>query len=217
MPPPDTPFRFGGEGVTLSDGTVYAVSDHALDFYGSHCEMWVVALDARTGRQLWLAKIPAKGTISCTAGRPAVTKDRVIAMQMTGELFGLDRNTGAIVWNVPPDTSAFIAVLSSPEVYDSVVYADRGSRELGAFQVDDGKPLWRTPYNGMFPNDLLVTDKHIYGGDGNYLYTFNRRTGRLLGHTRQPREPELGGLFSATPAYADGRIIAPVADGVWTF
>lgn len=216
-PPPDTPFRFGGEGVTLDDGIVYAVSAHALDFYGSHCEMWVVALEARTGRQIWLAKIPAKGTISCTAGRPAVTKDRVIAMQMTGELFGLDRRTGEVVWNVPPDTSAYLAVLSSPEVYDDVVYAATGDDHLRAFRAEDGQPLWRTPVRAQFANDLLVTEDNIYGVDGPYLFAFDRRTGRLLGQTRQPREPELGGLFRATPAYVDGRIIAPVNDGVWAF
>jgi hypothetical protein len=48
--------------------------------------MWVVALEARTGRQLWLTRIPAGGAISCTAGRPAVTADRVVAMLITGEM-----------------------------------------------------------------------------------------------------------------------------------
>ena len=216
-PPPETPFRFGGEGVTLDNGTVYAVSDHALDFYGSHCEMWVVALEARTGRQLWLAKIPAKGTISCTAGRPAVTENRVIAMQMTGELFGLDRRTGEIVWNVPPDTSAYLAVLSSPEAYDDVVYAAAGNDHLRAFRAEDGQTLWRTAVRALFANDLLVTEEHIYGVDGGYLHIFDRRTGKWLGERKQPHPPELGGLFPATPAYAGGRIIATVNGGVWAF
>lgn len=38
-PEPDTPFRFGAEGVTLEDGVLFGVLWHAMDFYGSHCEM----------------------------------------------------------------------------------------------------------------------------------------------------------------------------------
>lgn len=177
----------------------------------------MVALDASTGRQLWLKKLPTKETIVCTAGRPAVADDRVIAMLITGELFGLDRTTGEVVWTTPPDSDAFLSVLSSPAVYDGVVYADAGSRHLRALRANDGQVLWRTPYNGMFPNDLLVIDKHIISVDGGYLHVFDRRTGRWLGETKQPHPPELGGVFPATPVSADGRIIAPVNGGVWAF
>lgn len=143
-----------------------------------------------------------------------ITQDRVIAMLMTGELFGLDRRTGEVIWNTPPDSGAFLAVLSSPAVYDGVVYADAGSCHLRALRASDGQVLWRTPYDGMFPNDVLVTEKHIVGVDGGYLHIFDRRTGKWLGETQQPHPPELGGLFPATPLAVGGRIIAPVNGGV---
>ncbi|HEY0038480.1 MAG TPA: PQQ-binding-like beta-propeller repeat protein, partial [Longimicrobium sp.] len=50
-PEAGTPFRFGAEGVALDGGELFFVADHALDPRGARCEMWVVALEAQTGRQ----------------------------------------------------------------------------------------------------------------------------------------------------------------------
>jgi outer membrane protein assembly factor BamB len=217
QPEPGTPFRFGAEGVALDGGEVFLVSDHALDPRGARCEMWVVALEARTGRQLWVAKLPAGGSISCTAGRPAVTADRVVAMLITGEMFGLDRRTGEVVWKSPRDSAGYLSVLSSPVAHDGVIYAGAANDHVKAVRARDGEPLWRTPVRAQFTSDLLVTERHIYGVDGPFLFVFDRRNGRLLGQVRQPKEPELGGLFPGTPTYASGRVFAPVNGGVWAF
>ena len=216
-PDPGTPFRFGAEGVALDRGEVFLVASHALDVRGTRCEMWVVALDARTGSQLWIAKVPARGSISCTAGRPGVTADRVVAMLITGEVFGLDRKTGAVVWSVPRDTASYLSVLSSPAVRDGTVYTGTGDDHLRALRASDGQPLWRTPVRAQFVDDLLVTEKRIIGVDGPYLFVFDRPTGKLLARAEQPHPPKLGGVFPATPASIDGRIIAPVNGGVWAF
>ncbi|HLL81006.1 MAG TPA: PQQ-binding-like beta-propeller repeat protein [Longimicrobium sp.] len=217
QPEPGTPFRFGSEGVALDGGELFMVSYHGLDAKGGRCEMWVVALEARTGRQLWLTKIPAGGAISCTAGRPAVTADRVVAMLITGEMYGLDRGTGQVVWSTPRDSAAYLAVLSSPVAHGDVIYAGAANDHVKAVRARDGEPLWRTPVRAQFTSDLLVTDRHIYGVDGPFLFVFDRRGGRLLGQVRQPNEPELGGLFPGTPTYANGRVFAPVNGGVWAF
>ena len=217
IPEPGTPFRFGAEGVTLDGGEVFLASFHALDSRGTRCEMWVVALQAATGNQLWVSKIPAPGSISCTAGRPAVTADRVIAMLITGEMFGLDRKTGKVVWNVPRDTTAYLSVLSSPAVRDGIVYTGTGDDHLRALRASDGQPLWRTPVRAQFVDDLLVTARRVIGVDGPYLFVFDRATGKLLRQVEQPHPPALGGVFPATPADLNGRIIAPVNGGVWVF
>jgi glucose dehydrogenase len=179
--------------------------------------MWVVALDARTGRQLWVSRIPASGPISCTAGRPAVTADRVVAMLITGEMYGLDRRTGKVVWSTPRDSAAYLSVLSSPVAYDGVIYAGAANDHVKAVRARDGETLWRTPVRAQFTSDLLVTERHIYGVDGPFLFVFDRRGGRLLGQERQPEAPELGGLFPGSPTYANGRVFAPVNGGVWAF
>ncbi|HEX8455631.1 MAG TPA: PQQ-binding-like beta-propeller repeat protein [Longimicrobium sp.] len=217
QPEPGTPFRFGAEGVTLDGGEIFLVSDHALDAKGARCEMWVVALEARTGRQLWVAKLPAAGAISCTAGRPAVTADRVVAMLITGEMYGLDRKTGEVVWKSPRDSAAYLSVLSSPVAHGDVIYAGAPNDHVKAVRARDGAPVWSTPVRAQFTTDLLVTERHVYGVDGPFLFVFDRRGGKLLAQVRQPKEPELGGLFPGTPTYADGRVFAPVNGGVWAF
>jgi outer membrane protein assembly factor BamB len=138
-------------------------------------------------------------------------------MLVTGEIFGLDRKTGAVVWSVPRDTASYLSVLSSPAVRDGIVYTGTGDDHLRALRASDGQPLWRTPVRAQFVDDLLITEKRIIGVDGPYLFVFERLTGKLLVRAEQPHPPKLGGVFPATPASVDGRIVAPVNGGVWAF
>lgn len=221
QPEPEIPYRFGAEGVTVSGSEVFATIWHALDTRGSQCEGWVVALDARTGRQLWRTTLPTSMSMVCTAGRPAVTADRVIAMLISGELFGLDRRTGQIAWRTPQERAGpndpTLAVLTSPAVADDIVYADAGNYHLRALRASDGKLLWRTRYEGQFKDDLLITEHRIYA-PGGQLYVFDRRTGAWLGMLGQPGKTGYASFFPASPvADPEGRIFAPYEGGLMAF
>ncbi|MBW3571449.1 MAG: PQQ-binding-like beta-propeller repeat protein [Gemmatimonadetes bacterium] len=220
QPEPGIPHRFGAQGVRVSGGTVYATVWHFLNATGTVCEGWVLALDAVTGRQIWRTTLPRRSSHLCLPGAPAVTPGRVIVSMITGEVFGLDAQTGAVAWSVPrqmPDaTGVFNAVISGPVAFGREVYVDGGTETLRALSADDGRVLWRTRYSGQLKHDLLATDRWLYGADGWNLHVFDRRTGRLHVTLRDPGSRH-DGLFAATPAAAGGRIFAPVSAGLWAF
>ncbi|MDP9347729.1 MAG: PQQ-binding-like beta-propeller repeat protein [Gemmatimonadota bacterium] len=217
QPEPGIPHRFGAQGVRVSEGTVYATVWHFLNARGTACEGWVVALDARTGRERWRTVLPTPSSAVCIPGRPALASGRVFAMLITGELFALDQSTGKVAWSVPRERGVFNSVIAGPASVDGVVYADAGTHHLRAFDANTGRMLWRAPYAGQFKHDLLVTDRRIYGPDGSELYVFDRRTGVVRKVLEQPRQKPSFSLFSATPASADGQVIVPVNGGVWAF
>lgn len=68
----------------LEGGTVFASS------YKSR----TVAIDGPSGRPLWAAEHGG-------AGRPAVASDRVVVAEPNGAVFGLDKQSGAALWQQP--------------------------------------------------------------------------------------------------------------------
>jgi hypothetical protein len=61
-------------------------------------------------------------------------------------------------------------VLSRPVAHGDVIYAGAGNDHVKAVRARDGEPLWRTPVRAQFTSDLLVTERHIYGVDGPFLF-----------------------------------------------
>jgi outer membrane protein assembly factor BamB len=214
------PNRFGAQGVQVDGGTVFATIWHFVNSTGTHSEGWVVALDKESGRELWRTVLPARSTGVCIPGRPAVTGDRVVALMLTGELYGLERQTGRIVWSVPrwtPEPNAlFNAVITSPVTAEGVVYADAGTGYLRAYQASDGKLLWRANYLGQFKSDATIVGSEIFAPDGMRLLIFDRRAGRLVAARTQPGQTS-GGLFSASVTADSRRVYAPVNGAVWAF
>jgi alcohol dehydrogenase (cytochrome c) len=141
--------RPGGvlEGTPLVvDGVMYAT--------GSGNPSTVVALDARTGRELWRWSRQQK-TVNPYQINPysrgvAMLNNRIYVGTLDAALIALDARSGRQLWEVPvADTMEGITITSPPLIVKDKVlvgssggeYATRG--RLDAFDAASGKHLWR--------------------------------------------------------------------------
>lgn len=122
----------GGVGVTLgNDGE----RDH------------VVAIDVRTGRQLWRHSYPAKpGSYPGPRASPWIEDNRVYTLGYWGDAACLDLKTGKPVWtrNVAKEMDADVGrwgLAGSPLVIGNVVYLNVG-RSGCALDKATGRMLW---------------------------------------------------------------------------
>ena len=140
----------------------------------------VFALDAATGRQIWVHKLPGMGNMSS----PAIYKGKVyVGMSVPASLACLDAGTGALVWkgeiqgavntgmgDVSPAVSDGVVVtdaVSSARTVDGKVTMDVSVR---AFDAGSGKTLWthmmgRGPKPPSFKGGVpMIHDGVVYVG-----------------------------------------------------
>ncbi len=127
--------------------------------YGTGAMSIVFALDARTGRELWVwdPQIPDRdqgGPRACCGNvnrGVAVHDDNVLVGLLDGRLVALDRRTGAVRWSVqttPPGED--YTVTGAPRVVGDLVVIGTGGAEYGvrgyvtAYDVNTGAQAWRT-------------------------------------------------------------------------
>jgi PQQ-dependent dehydrogenase (methanol/ethanol family) len=131
----------------INRGATYADGKIIFNLLDGH----TVAVDAETGREVWMTQIADMGEGETTPMAPIVAKDRVIVGPAGGEfgiygwLKGLDLKTGKIVWtghNLGPDAD----MLVKPGTFKS--FYDKDVTELGtktwpkdAWKVGGG-PVW---------------------------------------------------------------------------
>jgi PQQ-dependent dehydrogenase (methanol/ethanol family) len=160
---------------TVNRGAFYADGKIIYNLLDGH----TVAVDAKTGRELWKTQIADVGSGETVTMAPLVVKDRVIVGASGGEFGiygwtkGLDLKSGAVVWmarNVGPDADMLAGAGSFKPLYDSG--SDLGVRTW----TNDG---WRTggaPVWGWisYDPDLGL----IYYGTGNAApYNAEQRLG----------------------------------------
>ena len=109
-----------------------------------------VCLDAATGQTKWKIKDPGFYQGWGFSGTVAVTDGRCYCIGAAGELYSIDAVKGEIVWQVKASrTGAHTSVLA----HDGKVIVLAGT--IAAFDVKDGKELWRTKIGGNDPSPVL--------------------------------------------------------------
>jgi PQQ-dependent dehydrogenase (methanol/ethanol family) len=114
-----------------------------------------LAIDARSGRQIWLYQRPlTKGVIGDAAGAinrgVAVLGDRLFMVTDNAHLIALERTTGALLWDVEmADYKQHYGATSAPLVAGDLVISgtsggDEGIRGfVAAYAASTGKEVWR--------------------------------------------------------------------------
>ena len=124
----DEPERGFGGGVAFDSGKLFAATG-----FGT-----VKALDAKTGKELWNAKVSTP-----LHSAPVVADGRVYVITKENQLSVLDANDGRLMWDhqgiVEP---AGIASSPSVAVSGETVVVPYSSGELYALRVDNGSPYW---------------------------------------------------------------------------
>lgn len=139
-----------GRGVEttpiVQDGVMYATSAWSV----------VHALDARTGRELWVHDPKADRAVGAKAccdvvNRGVAIRDGVVFLGVIdGRLQALDARTGKLLWSVVTvDQSKPYTITGAPRVVKDMVLIGNGGAELGvrgylsAYDVKTGKLRWR--------------------------------------------------------------------------
>jgi len=131
---------------TVNRGAFYADGKVIYNLLDGH----TVAVDAKSGRELWKTAIADVGSGETVTMAPLVVKDRVIVGASGGEFGiygwtkGLDLNTGTVVWtghNIGPDADMLAKPGQFKPPYDSG--ADLGVHSWpGETWRTGGAPVW---------------------------------------------------------------------------
>ena len=109
-----------------------------------------VAVDASTGREVWVTTIADLGKGETTPMAPFVVKDRVVVGAAGGEfgiygwLKGLDLRTGKVLWtahNLGPDAEMLVSAATFKPFYDQGAELGKSSWPADAWKVG-GAPVW---------------------------------------------------------------------------
>jgi outer membrane protein assembly factor BamB len=182
---------FGG-GVSYADGKVYATNG-AGD---------VVALDARTGSELWRVK-PA-GPLR---GAPTIAFNTVYVMTQDNQIHALNAADGALVWQeTAAGGQSGVFGVAAPAAGQGTVIAGYSSGELVAYRYENGRNLWsdalaRTSISTQVGTltdvdaDPIIDDGRVYAlGQGGRMAAYELVTGQRIW------ELSLAGI--STPAIA---------------
>jgi PQQ-dependent dehydrogenase (methanol/ethanol family) len=143
----------------------------------------VVALDARTGRQIWRYVRPQKVKnpyeINPYNRGVAVLGNRVFFGTLDAALVALDARTGQLLWETPiADTMLGHSLTSAPLVVKDKVLVGITGGEFGprgfldAYDAATGKQAWRwysVPGPGEFGHDTWLGDSWKLGGSPMWL------------------------------------------------
>jgi outer membrane protein assembly factor BamB len=134
----DEPDLLGG-GLAFDNDRIYATSGRGK----------VVALDAKTGKELWKQSIgiPLRAAPKASGGK-------VYVLSVDNQIFALDADKGVQLWSHRGinENAGFLAAIS-PAVTDTIVIAPYSSGEIHALDTVSGQDLW---------NDTLLRARRNY-------------------------------------------------------
>ena len=168
--------HFLGGGLAHEDGLIFATTGFAE----------VVALDARSGRDVWRTKIDAP-----VRSAPTVNGGRVFMTTVDNQVFALSTKDGQRLWNYSGVSSQTILLGGgSPAVDGGVVIAPFTNGEIAALRVDNGAVLWSDSVIAVRRTEAAASLTDIRGrpvidrgrvyavGHSGILVSIDLRTGR---------------------------------------
>lgn len=157
----------------------------------------VVAVDVRTGAELWYSRFPIDHlNYSMSYGPVAVFPDLIVAASLNGLVYGLDRASGAVRWTSPYDPWAATGDTRFTARVDSLVVVNSSSGVIRGLRARDGVILWSTDPKRGSASDYIVTDgRRAYTvHSGGHLTVVDAFTGDIVW---RGEEDAFKGLFLA--------------------
>ena len=169
--------RRGNTGSPVVEG------DRILVQVGSTNGACIVALDKRTGRELWRSQNDLTSFSSPVIGRLG-GRSQFVTVTCEG-LLALDPSDGAVLWRVPFKTGANRNVLT-PILADDTVYFASHTTGLRATRVRPGEPgvaadeAWLNRDARINLSTPVAVGGHLYGlGPARNFIAVDRATGRI--------------------------------------
>jgi outer membrane protein assembly factor BamB len=176
----------------------------------------VIALNAKTGKQVWKTAYHA-----CIAASPTVWRHVVYVAMLNpcnqshdgqpGLVVALAAKTGKEIWRRTIGASE-----SSPIVVRGILYVGSRDDKLYAFDARTGRLRWSYTAGGEIKGaPAYAAHKIFFGAYDGYVYALDARTGRLVWKSGAENTLVRGrGRFYANPAIAYGRLFIGGTDGV---
>ncbi|MGB2713893.1 MAG: PQQ-binding-like beta-propeller repeat protein [Vicinamibacterales bacterium] len=167
---------------------------------------YLLALDARTGKQRWKAdRGKGRASYSTPLVVPTASGDELL-VNSSERIDGYDLATGELRWyaDAPRQTPVPSAVF-----HDGLIYMTRGYRNSpylalrpgGRGDVTASHIVWRAPGGGSYAASLVAYEGLLYlTNDVGVLTCADMKTGERVWQMR------LDGVFFASPVAADGKI-----------
>ena len=119
----------------------------------------VVALDAKTGREIWRKRLTGP-----VRAAPTVWAGRVFAVTVANELFALSASDGRELWTHSGLREvAGLVGGSAPAVEGGVVVVPYSSGEIFALRVENGREVWTESLTAIRRADAVTAIAHIRG------------------------------------------------------
>jgi outer membrane protein assembly factor BamB len=167
---------------------------------------YLLALDSRTGNQLWKTDRP-KGVLSYSTPVvvPAPDGEELIVNSSAG-IEAFDPLTGKSLWHFDEANQFPIPVAMH---HEGVIYFSRGYRSGpyaairpgGRGDISKTHVVWHVPTGAPYISSLVYYDGLLYmAGDVGVITCVDAKTGASVWRER------LGGVYTASPVAADGKV-----------
>jgi outer membrane protein assembly factor BamB len=180
-------------GVAAYEGVLY---------FGS-ADNRVMAIDLLTGEPIWPAPVETGDRVW---GRPAVDDERVYVGSMDHAAYGLDRQSGTVVWR----TDVGGAIPGDVSLADGAVIVGCLNKQIHALDAESGTELWASPAGAWVWGEALVTEGVAYVGDlDGRLHAVSLGDGTPV----WDRDVQLDGTVRAGPELYDGSLVVGTESG----
>lgn len=188
-----------GSSPVLFRDLLILLCDHSSASY-------LLALDARTGKERWKAdRGKGRASFSTPLVVPGPGRDELL-VNSSERIDAYDPATGKLLWYA--DTERQMPIPSAV-FHDGIIYMTRGYRNSpylairpgGRGDVSKSHVLWRAPGGGSYVPSLVYYDGLLYlTNDVGVLTCADAKSGERIWQMR------LDGVFFASPVAADGRV-----------
>lgn len=170
------------------------------------------ALNAKTGKLLWLYNRREASNLSVLGGsQPALYEDQVLIGFSDGTLAALNKNSGALTWEVTLNhNKRFKDVDATPVIDGNTVYISSYDGALYALNASDGRILWSVDEGGD-EEVLLVGNTLYYSSTLGKTIAVDKSSGKVIWKHENP-----SGLATG-PVMYKGTLIVGEMDGSLRF
>lgn len=170
------------------------------------------ALNAKSGKLLWLYNRREAGTLSVRGGsQPALHGELVLLGFSDGNLVGLNKSSGALVWETNINRNKrFRDVDATPVIDGDNVYVSSYDGALYALSANDGKILWSLD-DGGYDEVLREGNTLYYSSSSGKTMAIDKVSGKVL----WSRDNPLG--IASAPALFKGVLMVGEMDGALRF
>ncbi len=194
----------GGSPILAGDNLVFSID-------GADMQV-VVALNKKTGEQVWKTDRKSKSTQPFSFSTPLLIKQggrELVVSPASGFVAAYDVKTGTEAWRFRYPVPGY-SVIPQPVLGDGLVYLSTSYnnpvvlaiKPNGSGDITSSNLAWSAQKGGPHtPSMLLIGDNLFMVSDKGFAAFLDGKTGDV--HWSEQR---LGGGFSASPIYHDGKI-----------